>query len=99
MQMRLFLTALIFLLLQSCATTSQKHHSHIYCNTCARSSDGHIYRDMGARKTFMEQSGYPNGRQGYVVDHIVPLYKGGADTPDNMQWVTIKEHKMKHRDL
>lgn len=23
---------------------------------------------------------------GYVVDHIVPLCFGGADTPDNMQW-------------
>ena len=97
--MKSFLVVLIFLLLQSCATTSNEHHSSVYCNACARSDDGRIHRDMAARKAFMEQSGYPDGRPGYVVDHIIPLYKGGKDTPENMQWITVDQHKEKHREL
>ena len=83
--MRSFLAILLFLSLQSCSTTSNKPHSSVYCHACARSEDGHIHRDMNAKKEFMKQSGYPNGRQGYVVDHIVPLYKGvfNGATPFN----------------
>jgi hypothetical protein len=38
---------------------------------------------------------YPHGRPGYVVDHIIPLKRGGADEPWNMQWQTITEGKAK----
>jgi len=41
--------------------------------------------------------GYPHGRQGYVIDHIVPLECGGADVPSNMQWQTVQEAKIKDR--
>jgi hypothetical protein len=41
----------------------------------------------------MRQTGYPRGRKGYVVDHIVPLECGGADAPSNMQWQTVREAK------
>jgi hypothetical protein len=34
------------------------------------------------------QTGYPHGRPGYVIDHVVPLACGGADAPSNMQWQT-----------
>jgi hypothetical protein len=37
----------------------------------------------------MTQTGYPHGRPGYVVDHVIPLKRGGADAPWNMQWQTI----------
>ena len=26
--------------------------------------------------------------KGYVIDHIKPLQRGGADDPSNMQWQT-----------
>ena len=32
---------------------------------------------------------------GYEVDHIVPLACCGADSPANMQWLTIKQHDIK----
>jgi hypothetical protein len=31
------------------------------------------------------------------VDHIVPLSRGGADAPENMQWQTIEAAKRKNR--
>ncbi len=45
----------------------------------------------------MRQSGFPKGRKGYVVDHIVPVECGGADTPANMQWQTAAQAKIKDR--
>lgn len=39
-----------------------------------------------AMRDFKKQTGYPNGRKGYVVDHIVPLCAGGPDVIDNLQW-------------
>jgi len=32
---------------------------------------------------------------GYQIDHRIPLAKGGADEPTNMEWLTIEEHKAK----
>ena len=46
-------------------------------------------RSEAAKRSFEAQTGYPKGRPGYVVDHIVPLECGGADTPANMQWQTV----------
>jgi len=34
---------------------------------------------------------------GYLVDHIKPLRRGGADEPGNMQWQTVEEAKAKDR--
>jgi len=67
------------------------------CESCSRDSHGKIQRSEVAKRDFMKQSGYPNGRPGYVVDHIVPLAKGGKDVPSNMQWQTIAEARAKDR--
>jgi hypothetical protein len=48
-------------------------------------------------RDFMRRTGYPKGRTGYVVDHIIPLEYGGADDPSNMQWQTVQEAKIKDR--
>jgi hypothetical protein len=63
----------------------------------ARDSHGGIKRSAAARNDFMKQTGYPKGRKGYVVDHIVPLECGGADAPSNMQWQAVQEAKIKDR--
>ena len=62
-----------------------------------RSNNGRIQRSASARNEFMRQSSYPNGRKGYIVDHIVPLECGGADVPSNMQWQTVAEARIKDR--
>src|SRR5215475_1520042 len=63
----------------------------------ARENKGRIARSSSAKADFMKQTGYPKGRKGYVVDHIVPLECGGADIPSNMQWQTVQEAKIKDR--
>jgi len=62
-----------------------------------RDANGRIHRSESAKRDFMRQSGYPNGRPGYVVDHIVPLKRDGCDCPSNMQWQTIQEAKAKDK--
>ncbi len=62
--------------------------SSSYCTTCVRDSNGRIARNAAAREAFMANTGYPHGRPGWVVDHIVPLKRGGSDSPANMQWQT-----------
>lgn len=37
-------------------------------------------------REFEKLTGFPQGRPGYVVDHIIPLCAGGRDAVVNMQW-------------
>ena len=60
-----------------------------------RDEHGRYIRSRSAKARFMRLTGYPNGRPGYVVDHIIPLSCGGPDTPENMQWQTVEEAKQK----
>lgn len=32
---------------------------------------------------------------GWQIDHAIPLKCGGADDPDNMQWLTVSDHAAK----
>jgi hypothetical protein len=86
----------------SSKTTSSKPKSTIpkppkKSTVAQRTPNGKIRRSAAARTEFMKQTGYPKGRQGYVVDHIVPLECGGADVPSNMQWQTLQEARIKDR--
>ncbi|MBV9080276.1 MAG: HNH endonuclease [Elusimicrobia bacterium] len=47
-----------------------------------------------ARREFLRKSGFPTGRPGYVVDYIVPLSQGGADTPANMHFVPVEQARV-----
>ena len=70
------------------AAPAPRSASSSYCTTCVRDSNGRIARSEAAKKEFMASTGYPHGRPGWVVDHIDPLKRGGADSPSNMQWQT-----------
>lgn len=61
-------------------------------------------RSASAKHQFRKVNQCPTNPQtrgkcpGYVIDHIVPLCAGGADSPINMQWQTVHDAKVKDRD-
>jgi hypothetical protein len=77
--------------------SSYRQHTSRASYGVQRDSKGKIKRSSASKHDFMKQSGYPNGRPGYVIDHIVPLKRGGSDTPSNMQWQTKAEGKAKDK--
>jgi len=77
-------------------------------NAVARGSEGsqsheRIKRSAAAKNQFKRQHPCPStGKSkgacpGYVIDHVVPLKRGGKDAPDNMQWQTKEAAKLKDR--
>ena len=73
------------------------------CTDCPRDSRGRIRRSPEARRAFERANPCPStGRRrgrcpGYVIDHVIPLKRGGADAPSNMQWQTKAEAKAKDK--
>jgi hypothetical protein len=68
-----------------------------------RDSHGKIERSAKAKDDFKKSHPCPStGKSsgacpGYVIDHVVPLKRGGPDAPSNMQWQTKAEAKEKDR--
>ncbi len=54
-----------------------------------------VKRNQSAKKEFLRSKGYKKVPSGFEVDHIIPLSKGGTDTPDNMQLISKENHKKK----
>jgi 5-methylcytosine-specific restriction endonuclease McrA len=83
-------------------TTKSKPRSS-RCTTCARDSKGRIARSATAKRDFQKSHPCPStGKttgacKGYVIDHVVPLKRGGADAPSNMQWQTKAAAKAKDK--
>lgn len=80
------------------------HHSIlllIAILSCASTAEA---RDRAQRTEFVREHPCPvTGKTrgpcpGWVVDHIVPLCAGGADTPSNMQWQELKASKEKDKE-
>jgi hypothetical protein len=72
-------------------------HTSKKSNSAKHDRHGRIARSEAAKHEFEVQTGYPRGRPGYVVDHIIPLACGGADVPSNMQWQTVEAAKAKDK--
>jgi hypothetical protein len=62
-----------------------------------RDAHGHIVRSSTERYAFEKATGYPHGRAGYVIDHVIPLCACGADRRENMQWQRADSAKAKDK--
>jgi 5-methylcytosine-specific restriction endonuclease McrA len=93
-------------------STSSTARAHLGTHLAAGSASSHRIshtghshsrRDLRQRSAFQHQHPCPStgqksgGCPGYVVDHVVPLKRGGADAPSNMQWQTVQAGKEKDR--
>lgn len=69
----------------------------------ARDAHGRIERSEKAKDDFKHSNPCPStGKSsgacpGYVIDHVVPLKRGGPDSPENMQWQTTEDAKAKDK--
>ncbi|HXB73458.1 MAG TPA: hypothetical protein VNY05_34790, partial [Candidatus Acidoferrales bacterium] len=73
------------------------------CTSCVRDNRGRIQRSATARQSFKKSHPCPaTGKSsgacnGYVIDYVVPLKRGGVDEPGNMQWQTKAAAKAKDK--
>jgi hypothetical protein len=81
---------------------AQSHKVHA-TPTAAQDGHGKTKRSTAAKHEFERANPCPSTGKtsgscpGYVIDHVQPLCKGGADHPSNMQWQTVAEGKAKDR--
>jgi hypothetical protein len=67
-------------------------------NSKTAQKNNQTYSTTTAAKTqFMRETGYRNGRPGYVVAYRKPLACGGTDDTGNLLWLTIAEAKAKEK--
>ena len=68
-----------------------------------RNTHGRIARSTEQKDVFKKAHPCPaTGKStgscpGYVIDHVVPLKRGGADRPENMQWQTKEAARAKDK--
>jgi hypothetical protein len=97
---RAMLSALLCMFMLS---TAWSRTSSSRCVSCTRNSEGRIKRSPQARRAFEKSNPCPStGKRsgachGYIVDHVQPLKRGGADAPSNMQWQSDAAAKAKDR--
>lgn len=74
-----------------------------YGHGAERDESGRIKRSAAAKSDFKSMNPCPStgatsgACPGYVIDHVTPLKRGGADAPSNMQWQTTAEAKAKDK--
>lgn len=76
--------------------------SAIRCREC----EGKLYlRSRAVIKQFQRETGFPKGRKGWIVDHVVPLAcaselqlrRRDLDVIENLQWQSKAEAQSKDR--
>src|SRR5476651_406645 len=83
--------------------SSSGHARATKCLSCVRNSRGKIQRSAAAKRAFRQSHPCPSTGKtsgacsGYVIDHVKPLKRGGADEPSNMQWQTKEAAKQKDK--
>lgn len=97
------LNALIYLMLFSLSGLfGQTNAKHIIGRT--EYVEGKVYKTTGKqyvkrssveKLAFLKTLGLKRIPNGYQIDHILPLSQGGEDGIDNMQLLTVVQHKIK----
>lgn len=83
--------------------TASLQSSKVSSSVASRNKNGKIARSEKAKSDFTKQHPCPSTGKtsgacpGYVIDHIVPLKRGGADAFSNMQWQTVQAAKAKDK--
>ena len=79
------------------------NHTERHTAGVKRDPNGKIHRSAAAKGDFKKSHPCPStGKSsgacpGYVIDHVKPLKRGGADSPSNMQWQTTAAAKAKDK--
>jgi len=95
--------AMMLLVEPAFARSGGSHSYSPYSYSAPHDSHGKIKRSAKAKDEFKKANPCPStGRSsgacpGYVIDHIKPLKRGGADAPSNMQWQTIEDARAKDK--
>jgi len=55
------------------------------------------YSATAAKTQYMRETGYRDGRPGYVVVYRKPLRCGGTEDTSNLEWLTLAEAKAKEK--
>lgn len=68
-----------------------------YCGEPERSADGRIKRSSAVLRAFAEVFpcpatlvASPVGCTGWQINHIIPISRGGCDSPLNLQWLPVQ---------
>jgi hypothetical protein len=85
----------LLLLFSGTLAAQQGSASKSESSSSAAQKSSETSRSSAAKAQFMRESGYRNGRPGYVVAYRKPLACGGAADPSNLQWLTTAEAKAK----
>ncbi len=78
-------------------SSSQGSSAKVDAKPKAAAKNGGGSSQSVAKTQFMRETGYRNGRPGYVVAYRKALACGGADDPSNLQWLTVAEAKEKDK--
>ena len=75
----------------------QSHYvrTHVWQAGVKRNKDGRIIRSESAKVEFLRRHNMNHIPPGMQIDHIIPLFAGGSDSPDNMQFLSVAEHHKK----
>ena len=74
---------------------SRYNRTHIWHAGIRRDKDGRIIRSESAKNNFLRSLGMKRIPPGMQIDHIIPLFAGGSDSPSNMQLISKAEHHKK----
>jgi hypothetical protein len=80
---------------QNKQTNTVNRTTYISGETYKTTGSPKVVRSSATKNEFLRSKGYDKVPNGYQVDHIIPLSKGGQDVPSNMQLIRTEQHKIK----